>query len=332
MTIDDFDVVTVNADDPIVPFAELYRDLPNRLDLGNHAPILEYDGSYVDIDERRLFIRRTPVRSDQPARQGVFVHGLGGSARNWTDLMYLLEPVLTGIAPDLPGFGRSPMPTDRDYSIPAHAQAVIRTIETMCDGPVDLFGNSMGGAIAIRIAALRPDLVRSLILISPAVPNLRPRLSVAPLLAATAPGISELGEKLIGPPNPEHAVDRMYRVCYRDQSRVHPQRRAIQVEEAQWRLARPNAADPLRQSARALGRTFLPGPLNTWDLAEQVTCPTLAVFGTHDLLVDPRMATPTAAKLHNSTVVTLKTGHVAQMEEPQQVAELVLTMWVQMYA
>ena len=39
-----------------------------------------------------------------------------------------------------------------------------------------LFGNSMGGAISMIVAAAQPDLVRTLTLVSPAVPDLRPRL------------------------------------------------------------------------------------------------------------------------------------------------------------
>lgn len=315
-----------------VPFAQLYRDLPNRFSGGRHAPVLEFDGSFVDVDDRRIFVRATPNVGTPGVRQAVFVHGLGGSARNWTDLMYLLEPAVSIIAPDLPGFGRSPMPADRDYSQAAHAQTVIRLIEDQCDGPVDLFGNSMGGAISIRIAALRPDLVRSLTLVSPAVPDLRPRLSTAPLVAMTAPGIAELRERLQGRPDPEAAVDRMHRICFLDPTMVHEERRGVQIEETRWRLSRENSADPLRNSARGLGRAFLPGPNNVWTLAQQVNCPTLAIFGTDDKLVDPRMATPAAKHFHNARIVTLKTGHVAQMEVPVKVAELVLTMWAQMYA
>ena len=38
------------------------------------------------------------------------VHGLGGAATNWTDVMDLLRDRLDSVAPDLPGFGWSPPP------------------------------------------------------------------------------------------------------------------------------------------------------------------------------------------------------------------------------
>ena len=48
------------------------------------------------------------------AAPALFVHGLGGAATNWTDLMALLRDRLDGVAPDLPGFGWSPPPRDGD--------------------------------------------------------------------------------------------------------------------------------------------------------------------------------------------------------------------------
>jgi pimeloyl-ACP methyl ester carboxylesterase len=51
----------------------------------------------------------------------------------------------------------------------------VALLESRGAGPVHLFGNSLGGAVAVRLAALRPDLVRTLTLVSPALPVLRPR-------------------------------------------------------------------------------------------------------------------------------------------------------------
>ncbi len=322
----------VTEEDPVAALLEAGRDLRGRLNASGHAPVVEFDGRFTDVGERRVFLRETPNADDAARRQAVYIHGLGGSARNWTDLMYLLEPTAGGIAPDLPGFGRSPMPEDRDYGQGAMAQLAIDLIEQRYLQPIDLFGNSMGGAIAIRIAARRPDLVRSLTLISPALPDFKPRLSTAPLLAMTMPGLREVSAKLVGTNDPDRAVDRMHELCYLDPTAVHPQRREIQVEETRWRLARPNASDPIRLAARGLGQAFLPGhPGNIWTLAEKVQCPTLIVFGTHDKLVDSRHSSQAAERFHNSRVVTLRTGHVAQLEDPARVAKLVLTMWAETF-
>ncbi len=56
---------------------------------------------------------------------------------------------------DLPGHGRSaPFPADRMYTLEAIAEAVSEQLEHT--GPIDLVGHSLGGHIAIRIAAIRP--------------------------------------------------------------------------------------------------------------------------------------------------------------------------------
>lgn len=83
---------------------------------------------------------RPPVREGLPP--ALFVHGLGGSSQNWSELMERLADSVDGEAVDLPGFGWSPPPADRDYSVTGLARAVIRHLDAAGRGPVHLFGNS----------------------------------------------------------------------------------------------------------------------------------------------------------------------------------------------
>ncbi len=64
-----------------------------------------------------VHVRSTPEGAPE---QAVFVHGLAGSATNWTDLMQELKDEVTGHAIDLPGAGYSPEPPDGDYSVAAN--------------------------------------------------------------------------------------------------------------------------------------------------------------------------------------------------------------------
>ena len=72
-------------------------------------------------------------------------HGLGGSSLNWTALGLLLNDTVRGIAPDLPGFGRTP-PSRVIGGISEQADVLIQLMEREFDQPVHVFGNSMGGA------------------------------------------------------------------------------------------------------------------------------------------------------------------------------------------
>src|SRR6266545_5252353 len=132
-----------------------------------------WPGEQVTPDGVTLHVRRTPG----PSPTAVYVHGLGGSATNWTDLAGQLAGHAGGIAVDLPGFGRSEPMGGFTYSLDAQTDVGARFLRGLDLGPVHLFGNSMGGAISMMYAARHPELVRSLTLISPAVPDLRPLLS-----------------------------------------------------------------------------------------------------------------------------------------------------------
>ena len=96
----------------------------------------------------------------------VLLHGIGRSAGVWSPLVTQLqgEPFrLTAF--DLLGFGDSPKPTWPPYDIDTHARSVIASIKRQHFGqPVLLVGHSLGALVALRVARLRPDLVRHVIL------------------------------------------------------------------------------------------------------------------------------------------------------------------------
>src|SRR5437868_12217610 len=122
-----------------------------------------------------IFVRAP--REDGVGRAAVlFVHGLGGESLDWVDVATHLGDVVDCYALDLPGFADSPLPADGDLSLDAAAQAVA-AIARAIGAPLHLVGNSLGGAIAVRVAADHPDVVTSLTLISPALPDLRPRFA-----------------------------------------------------------------------------------------------------------------------------------------------------------
>jgi pimeloyl-ACP methyl ester carboxylesterase len=281
----------------------------------------------------RMHVRVTPG-PDGAGTTAVYVHGLGGSATNWTDLAAQLSGHVPGIALDLPGFGRTEPPGDFDYSIPGHADAVARFVRGLGTGPVHLFGNSMGGAIAMYVAADHPDLVRTLTLVSPAVPDLRPftsRMSDPRLAIAYLPLVGAAVRRRLAAEPLDRRVDRLMRLVFADVDRVPQSRKDEAAAEFSERERMVWANPALARSTIGLFRSWLvPRSRSMWTLAPRIAAPTLVVWGTADKLVTVRKAPRTAQLIPRARLLVLpRVGHVAQMERPGTVARAVLGMWEQ---
>lgn len=264
-----------------------------------------------------VHVRSTP---EGPGDQAVFVHGLAGAATNWTDLMDELKDTVTGHAIDLPGAGFSPAPEDGDYTVAGHANAVIGLLEHT--GPAHLFGNSLGGAISVRVAAVRPDLVRSLTLISPALPDLLPRYGPVRVAAATVPRVGELVASWMRLLPAEQRISASMAMVWANADAVHPVRLRDAIEEQRRRDDLPHAGDAMIGSARGIvAEYFRLGKDTLWSQAAQVRARTLIIHGRHDRLVRPAMARKAYRTFRQVRLVLLPTaGHVAMMEMPQVVA------------
>ncbi|MEU6805753.1 alpha/beta fold hydrolase [Streptomyces neyagawaensis] len=263
---------------------------------------------------------RTPARDDLPP--ALYVHGLGGSSQNWSALMPLLDGSVASEAVDLPGFGDSPPPDDGNYSVTAHARAVIRYLDASGRGPVHLFGNSLGGAVTTRVAALRPDLVRTLTLVSPALPELRVQRTAVPTGMLAVPGVAALFTRFTKGWTAEQRVRGVMALCYGDPGRVTEEGFRNAVEEMERRLRLPYMWDAMTRSARGIVDAYtLGGQHSLWRQAERVLAPTLLVYGRRDQLVGYRMAQRAARAFRDSRLVSLPdAGHVAMMEYPEAVA------------
>ncbi|CAM5571826.1 alpha/beta hydrolase [Streptomyces avidinii] len=262
---------------------------------------------------------RPPVRAGLPP--ALFVHGLGGSSQNWSALMARLADAVEGEAVDLPGFGWSPPPADRDYSVTGLARAVIRHLDASGRGPVHLFGNSLGGAVSTRVAAARPDLVRTLTLVSPALPELRVQRSAVPTALLAVPGMAGVLVRLTRGLSAERRTRGVTELCYGDPSRVTPEAFAAAVEEMERRLGLPYFWEALTRSSRGIVDAYtLGGQHGLWRQAQRVLAPTLLVYGGRDQLVSYRMARKAAAAYRGSRLLCLpEAGHVAMMEYPEVV-------------
>ncbi|MDP9394501.1 MAG: alpha/beta fold hydrolase [Actinomycetota bacterium] len=280
-------------------------------------------GHQLDAGPFRLHVRRAgPAATD--ADVAVLVHGLGGASTNWTDLMGELRDRLDLWAPDLPGFGRSDPPPGGDYRPAAHADAVAALIEAV-GAPVHLVGNSLGGAVVTRVAALRPELVRTLTLVSPAFPTYRPRRTNIHLPAIAVPGVGEVLMRRFARVPAEHRVAASLRAMYADPAVVPPQRVAEAVAELERRSGLGHADLAVLASLRGLlAEQLRPGETSPWRLARRVHAPTLVIHGDRDGIIPLPTGRRVARTIPGSRLVVLpRCGHVAQMERPREVARLV---------
>jgi lipase len=95
------------------------------------------------------------------------VHGLTGHGRRWQTLATKHLPDVAIVAPDLIGHGRSSWAAP--WNIDANVGALAALLDAEAGDPVVVVGHSFGGAVALNLAAVRPDLVSALVLLDPAV-------------------------------------------------------------------------------------------------------------------------------------------------------------------
>ncbi|HXA37014.1 MAG TPA: alpha/beta hydrolase [Steroidobacteraceae bacterium] len=95
----------------------------------------------------------------------LLIHGLGSSGADWAFQVAALEKRFRVVVPDLPGSGHSPPPRG-GYSIGGFAAALWALLDHLGVSQINIVGFSLGGAVALEMAALRPGSVPRLGLIN----------------------------------------------------------------------------------------------------------------------------------------------------------------------
>jgi pimeloyl-ACP methyl ester carboxylesterase len=156
-------------------------------------------------------------------------------------------------------------------------------VERTCDRPPTIAGHLLGGAIALRFAANRPDRVRSLVLVdSFGLSWNLPKLRFAVPLAAF----------IVRPT--EHTRDRFLDKCFVDfdglREQFGDQWDAFSAQALEWAQTKTSKA-----TLRSLMSEFGLRPIPAADLA-RITTPTSLIWGRHDLQTPLRVAEAASAK------------------------------------
>jgi pimeloyl-ACP methyl ester carboxylesterase len=257
----------------------------------------------------------------------VCVHGLGGSAINWS----ALAPRLTGharvLALDLAGHGLT-QSRGRSPDVAANRVLLHRFVESVAPGPVILMGNSMGGMISLLEADAAPETVAGLILVDPALPLVpsRPDPWVAGMFALYAtPGLGRLMLARLRP-SPEDLVAGVLSACCADASRVAPEVVAEHVDLVRQRAGFDGAGRDFTVAMRSVLATagYVRGQAYRRSV-NSVGCPVLLLHGERDRLVPVSVAQSVArANPSWSLVVLPGVGHVPQLEAPQECAAAII--------
>lgn len=261
-----------------------------------------------DVTARKVRMRVIEAGAGSPL---LLIHGFLVSHLEFDEIIGPLSEHHRVIAIDLPGFGESekPPPTRYPYGIESFAHAVADVIAAMDLGRVSLLGHSMGGAVALTLAAEHPELVDKLVLVDALVyPFPLDFKAKLPLLPVIGPF---LFKQLYG--------RAMFRGYFRDN--VIAKGRPLPLERIDAYYDRFNTP-AARESAYAVMRAIL-DTRPVIARIPRITKPTLVVWGREDALFRPALGQRLARAIPGARLELMDTGHAPNEEQPEQLAALV---------
>ncbi len=256
----------------------------------------------------------------------LLVHGLGGSHLNWAAVGPGLAQRHRVVALDLAGFGRTPL-GPRRATLAANAALISRFIDAVLGAKVTLVGNSMGGLLALMVAAAGPQRVRALVLVDAVhAPTLgvRPDPRVAALFTLYL--VPWLGYRLtrarVARMGPDRLVRDILRLCCARPERLDPGLVDAHVALERDRRAMPWSHDAFVAAARSV-MYLLARPGHLRRIAGHVAAPTLVIHGDRDRLAPLGMARAAATRHGWDLEVLEGVGHVPQLEVPERFTAMV---------
>jgi len=251
---------------------------------------------------------------DPDAPPVLFLHGLGASKVSLLPTIAGLANDYRVVAMDFPGFGKSSAPVGARYDAPWMAESALATLDAAGIDRAAIVGNSMGGRVAVELALRRPDRVRSLGLLCPAVAFDEYRF-VRPLLnllrfdltvgAAPWPLAGDL---------PRRFVDAGLRSLFADATRVPAANLSAARDDFLRIMANRKRRLAFMASTRRIGMDV---PARFWRRLADLAVPSLWIFAEHDRLVSAAYAETVRHRLASAVVeVWDDCGHVPQFEFP----------------
>ena len=247
----------------------------------------------------------------------VLVHGGAQNAHTWDTVALALARPL--VAVDLPGHGHSDHRVDGPFGPRASAADLEVAIRALSPEPVPVVGMSLGGLVAIALAARSPDLVPALVLVdvTPGVDRDR----AAPIAQFVAgpesfASFDEILERTIQY-NPTRSVESLRRGVLHN-AVPRPDGRWV------WRYQRPRVAEQSTSDAGAPDALPVPDFTDLWDDLEQLRVPVLLLRGTEagSVVRDEDVEEFARCRPADRVVAVAGAGHSIQGDRPLELAVL----------
>ncbi len=296
----------------------------------------ERDPAWRGIRSATVWVLGRPVhllRCEGEVEAGppqLLVHGLGGSSRNWLDVIVPLSRHGEVAAVDLPGFGTTLVPVGGTARLRANAGFLAALLDTLEWPRTTLHGGSMGGLLATLLASRQPERVARLVLVNPALPAPRRHmLRVNPqvlsrLLPAAVPGFGrlllEMGMRWR---TAEQLVDDSLARVFAEVTRLRPAMRRILLENMIQTQRQPWRRTAMVQATASLiGEITRARGLN--HAVDRVVAPTLLIWADIDRLVSAHVISGLRKRRPDwRHHVFTGVGHTPMVEVPDAYVEVV---------
>jgi pimeloyl-ACP methyl ester carboxylesterase len=271
---------------------------------GGRPPLLRLHD--VELPGRRV---KTLTMGEGP-EDILLLHGLGATKSSFFETAAALSDRYRVHALDFPGFGGSSKPPLAPYSARWFADTVVGVMDQLGIERAHLIGNSMGGRVALEVGLRRPDRVRALGLLCPAVAFVK--RAWHPLVRVLRPEFGLLPHRY-----PRRAVASQLGSLFFDADQIDPALGDIAVDDFQRIYGAANARYAFLCAARNIYLDAPWGKNGFYARLADLEAPALFIWGSHDKLIPAGFKRHVAEWLPTAEQVVLdRCGHVPQLERP----------------
>lgn len=237
----------------------------------------------------------------------LMLHGLGGNFTNFDSLAAIMKKDYRVVRVDLPGFGLSDLPEQHDSVGELYTAFFANLLDTLQMDSLYVVGNSLGGWMGWELAVTYPEKVKGLVLLGSAGYEIeRVKSNIGRIDILQTAFFQKLTERGL----PLWASERTAR-------RMRSKWQTYNPEEVAVNNGLMNRDGNLQNMIKLANSNVLPDTAKI----QQITCPTLLVWGKYDVIVPWEHTEKYKRDIATSTVLVYDTcGHIPQMEYPWRLA------------